>query len=133
MRVRGMAVLAAAMLGYGTAPALARTTGSVPLGAVVALAKPYPNLLLEIRLQLLRANLKRDTVACQASELDTPWTKLNGVRLGPYTCRLGTRTLTVTTVPVYYDQRGKRLDARDPALAAKTTKVTETQLKWRWS
>jgi hypothetical protein len=122
-----------------TAPALAQRAappvtqgGSMPLEAVLAVAKPYPNLLLQVRLQLVRANLKRDAVMCGAGRYDAQWVQLNGARLAPYECKIGAQTLVVTAAQTYYDRNGKRLAPADLTTPAKAAKVKEGGLKWSW-
>jgi hypothetical protein len=106
--------------------------GSLPLEAVMTVARPYPNLLLQVRLELVRANLKRDAVTCAAGRYDNRWTLLSGARLAPYECKIGTRTLMISAAQTYYDRNGKRLPAADPATPAKAAKVKESGLKWSW-
>jgi hypothetical protein len=106
--------------------------GSLPLGDVMAVAKPYPNLLLQVRLELVRANLKRDTVTCAAGRYDNRWLQLGATRLAPYECRIGQRTLVITASQTYYDRNGKRLAPADAATPAKAAKVRESGLKWSW-
>ena len=106
--------------------------GSMPLEAVLAVAKPYPNLLLQVRLQLVRANLKRDAVTCGAGRYDARWVQLSGARLAPYECKIGARTLLISAAQTYYDRNGKRLSAADVTTPAKAAKVKESGLKWSW-
>ena len=121
-----VALLAAA------APLGARELGPVPLVAIMDLAKPYPNLLLEIRLQLVAANVKREQVNCSAERLGPEWAQLAGVRRGPYACQIGKRRLTVTGVAGYHDKAGHRIKPNDATLAARAAKLTEARLKWQW-
>jgi hypothetical protein len=106
--------------------------GSMPLEAVLAVAKPYPNLLLQVRLQLVRANLKRDAVTCGAGRYDARWTQLSGARLAPYECKIGKQTLMISAAQTYYDRNGKRLAPADVTTPAKAVKVKESGLKWSW-
>jgi hypothetical protein len=106
--------------------------GSMPLEAVMAVAKPYPNLLLQVRLQLVRANLKRDAVTCGAGRHDARWTQLSGARLAPYECKIGNQTLLISAAQTYYDRNGKRLPPADVTTPTKAAKVKESGLKWSW-
>jgi hypothetical protein len=106
--------------------------GSMPLEAVLVVAKPYPNLLLQVRLQLVRANLKRDAVTCGAGRYDARWTQLNGARLAPYECKIGKQTLVISAAQTYYDRNGRRLAPADVTTPAKAAKVKESGLKWNW-
>ena len=129
-----------AILAFGvTASAQAQLTvplvtqgGSMPLEAVLAVAKPYPNLLLQVRLELVRANLKRDAVTCSAGRYDNRWTLLSGTRLAPYECKIGRRTLVISAAQTYYDRNGKRLVTTDTATPGRAVKVKESRLKWSW-
>jgi hypothetical protein len=131
--------IAAALVIIAATPASAQLAtppvkqgGSMPLEAVMAVAKPYPNLLLQVRLELVRANLKRDAVNCGAGRHDARWVQLSGARLAPYECKIGTRTLVITAAQTYYDRNGRRLLAADVTTPAKAAKVKESGLKWSW-
>jgi hypothetical protein len=133
------ALLAFSVLALANLPASAQRPapavtqgGSLPLGAVLDVAKPYPNLLLQVRLQLVRANLKRDAVMCGAGRHDARWVRLGGARLAPYECKIGSRTLVITAAQTYFDQNGKRLTPSDAATPAKAAKLKESGLKWSW-
>jgi hypothetical protein len=106
--------------------------GSLPLADVLEIAKPYPNLTLQVRLQLVRANVKRDQVVCTGGRFGQRWATLNGARLAPYECAIGKRTLVVTANQTFFDKNGRKLTAADPALPVKATKVKETGLAWKW-
>jgi hypothetical protein len=115
---------------YALSPA--RVAAKVPLIDVTTLAKPYPNLLLQIRLELLRANLSRDKVTCTGDQMDGTWHQMKTAVIGPYQCKIGRRTLVVTTTPVFYDAKGYRLSPTAADVALKATRVQETKLKWTW-
>jgi hypothetical protein len=106
--------------------------GSVPLSTVLEIAKPYPNLQSQVRLRLIATGLTKDKVTCGAQRLPNTWTNLGGARLGPYTCAIARRTLTIVTEPTYFDKAGYKLKPDDPMLAAKATRITESRLKWSW-
>jgi hypothetical protein len=106
--------------------------GSLPLADVVEIAKPYPNLTLQVRLQLVRASLKREQVVCTASRFGNQWTNLGGARLAPYECPIGKRTLVVTANQIFYDRNGRKVAPGDPELMRKAAKVKENGLVWRW-
>ena len=110
----------------------ARPTAGQPLAEILDLAKPYPNLLVEVRLQLLRAGLKREQVSCASERLDGAWTALANRRTAPYACPIGKRTLHIQATPQYYDSKGRRLELRDKELAGKAARLTETHWKWQW-
>jgi hypothetical protein len=111
----------------------ARVPAKIPLSEVIALAKPYPNLLLQIRLELVRANTTRDKVTCTSDKLDGAWLKLNAAHVGPYQCQIGKRKLAVSTTPVFYDARGYKLSPRAADVTANAARIQETKLKWTWS
>jgi hypothetical protein len=112
--------------------ALARQSGSLPLSEIITMSKPYPNLLLQIRLELVRANTTRDKITCKSDQLEGAWKKLSASRVGPYQCLIGKRLLTVTTTPTYFDERGYKISQRAPDLAMKAVRVEEAKLKWTW-
>lgn len=116
-----------------TALAPARSSMQVPLADVIALAKPYPNLVLQIRLELVRANTTREKVVCTADQLDGAWLKIKNARVGPYRCQIGKRTLALSTTPLFYDTRGYKISATAADVALKAARVQETKLKWTWN
>ena len=136
MRTRLRSVLAlmaaTATVTASAQPGAGVASDTLLLTEVMQAAKPYPNLVTQIRLQLVRANLKADKVACSAERFDTKWTTLGGARVGPYTCAIGKRTLTIETARSYRDQRGAKLKPTDPELPVKAAKVTEAGFKWVW-
>lgn len=131
---RGLAVLAraATLATASTFAVMAGEIARVPLARVLDIAKPYPNLLLEVRLALVRAGATRDGVACQAQELGREWVKLAGQAIGPYACKIGTRTLVITTSPLFATAGGHKIAQRDRDLPAKAARVTEKRLAWHW-
>jgi hypothetical protein len=106
--------------------------GSIPLGEVLDVAKPYPNLTTQVRLRLIASNTTKEKVTCSAQRFANTWAGLGGARIAPYICPIGKRTLTITAEPTYYDKAGYKLKQNDPALAAKAVKVVESRLKWSW-
>lgn len=106
--------------------------GSLPLTDVLDVAKPYPNLVTQVRLRLIASNLSKDKVTCTGQRFSNVWKGLGGARLAPYVCPIGKRTLTITAEPTYYDKAGYKLKPTDPALPAKAAKVVESRLKWSW-
>jgi hypothetical protein len=120
-------------------PALAQKTiapdaqsATVPLTAVLALAKPYPNLRQEIRLARIAGNTKTETATCSARRLGTEWAFLAGQAIGPYRCKLGVRSLDVTTTTTFFDGAKHKLPHDAANLPSKAKSVTETRLVWRW-
>jgi len=112
--------------------AVGQQGGSLPLSDVMKVGERYPNLILEIRLQLVRAGLKRDAVICSADRLDNTWTHLGGSRIAPYNCSIGRRQLVVQAETVYHDGSGRRLDPARPETRARAQTISERRLKWRW-
>lgn len=122
-----------AMLTLGfMATAAAGQGGSLPLDEVMQLAKPYPNLQMQVRLTLVGANLKQSQVVCSGARFSNAWAGLGGARHSPYECKIGSKTLIVTATPTYYDTNGHKLKPGDKALEKKAARLEETRLKWRW-
>ena len=112
--------------------AVAKPAAGVPLIELQDLLKPYPNLQLEIRLQLLRAGLKREQVACASPRLGRDWKALANRSTAPYACPIGKRTLHLTATQHYYDAKGRVIDPRDRELVSRAQRLTETHVKWHW-
>jgi len=113
-------------------PAVGSATVPILFNEVLARARINASLQLQIRLQLHRAQLKREDVWCRASVLDARWPYLTGERLGPFVCPIGRRTLVLGGTVIFLDSRNGKISPTDPDLAAKTMKITETHFKWRW-
>ena len=133
-----LSLVLAGVLGLA-APAFAKAPtpgiaggGSVPLVEVLDVAKPYPNLVLQVRLQLVRANVKREQVNCTGAKYGTEWTNIGGMRLAPYACAIGKRTLLIDASQIYYDRNGRKVKLDDPDVMRKAAKVNEGGLTWRW-
>ena len=137
-------ILMAALSGFAgaaaaqapAAPPVSPSVGSatVPMlfNEVLARARINASLQLQVRLQLHRAQLKRDDVWCRASVLDSRWSHLTGERLGPYVCPIGRRTLVLAGTVTFLDSRSNKISPTDPDLPNKAYKMTETRFKWRW-
>lgn len=123
-------VMSSAVTARDTTPGLAG--GSVPLTEVLDVAKPYPNLVLQVRLQLVRANLKREQVTCSGRRFGNQWTKLGGARLAPYECQIGKQKLIVEAAQSYADVNGRKLKIADKDIMLKAATVKESSLKWKW-
>lgn len=108
------------------------TGGSVPLTDVMTVAAKYPNLVNQIRLQLLAAGREKSAVVCAANRFSNQWQHLGGARIAPYECAIGKRTLVVSSAATYYDRNGYRLKPDDPSLRSKAARVMEAGLKWQW-
>lgn len=132
MYVLGRNSVVSALLVMSLASEAIAAGGSLPLTEVMALAKPYPNLVTQIRLQLVRANLKADKVVCTANRFGNEWTALGGARSGPYACEIGKRTVVIETQPTFSDKSGSKLKPTEPDLPKKAAKMTERGFKWQW-
>lgn len=118
------------LTGLLASPALA--AGSLPLADVMARMKAYPTLVLQIRLQLVRAGKKRDEVTCIGQRFGNHWVKLGGERALPYECAIGKRTVVIKGTLVYEDASGRRLKDNDPELPRKAARVRESRVTWAW-
>ncbi len=104
----------------------------VPLTEVLNATSRNAALYTSIRLQLWRSKVALADVACQGHRFDSSWARLVGTHFGPYECPIGKRTVFITATQSYYDDRGRKLMAVDPALPSKAARIAETNFKWRW-
>ncbi len=125
-------IIAAAFLAGLAATTASAQGGSLPLDDVMTRMKSYPNLVMQIRLQLLRARKKRNEVVCVGSRFGNHWLKLGGARTLPYECPIGKRTIHIKGTVVYEDASGRRLKDNDPDLPRKAARVRETRVTWTW-
>ena len=127
------ALIALVLTGFGFVGAVsAAEPHDVPLDSVLKIASRNAGLSSSIRLQLWRANVGRADVVCRGHRFDGTWSKLSGAQFGPYECPIGKRTIFITATQSYYDDRGRKLQAIDPALPMKAVRIAETNFKWRW-
>ncbi len=105
---------------------------TVALIDVLALAKPYPNLRQEIRLARIAAGGPSSAGTCTARRLGADWRLLAGRVVGPYRCRIGTRTLDIGTVITFFDAANHKIAADAPQSTTKAKTLTESRLVWRW-
>ncbi len=127
----GVIALASTVAAKEPAPGTAGL-GNVALAEVLDVAKPYPNLVLQVRLQLVRANLKREQVKCSGGRFSPQWTNLGGAHLAPYQCPIGKRTLVISAAQTFFDRNGRKVRSDDPQLASKAATVKENGLTWKW-
>ena len=113
-------------------PASGAATVPMLFNEVLTRARINASLQLQVRLQLHRAQLKREDVWCRAGVLDSRWPYITGERIGPYVCPIGRRTLVLGGTVTFFDNRNGKISPTDPDLPSKAQKVTETRFKWRW-
>lgn len=105
--------------------------GSISYDEVLALTKAEPKLGAEINAELSSKNLPESSIACTSTRLGRQWQKLGGARIGPYSCRIGDRTVEIRTEPVFLDKNGIKLKANeDPQL--KASKIDQGSISWEW-
>ena len=131
-------IAVAVVIAVSGAPALAQKTppieggGSLPLNDVLRVAKPYPNLINEVRLALLDAGVVREQVICSGQRLSKAWAHLGGQRIAPYECRIGQRLLVVRAVASYFDRNGHKLGPAESDVPQKAVRLAEARLTWAW-
>ncbi len=107
-------------------------SASAPLADVLAVAKPYPNLRQEVRLARIASGGRDAAAACTARRLGPEWSLLAGQTIGPYRCRIGDRTLDITTTVTFFDASKHKIAADAPEIMNKAKSLIETRLVWRW-
>jgi len=107
-------------------------TNDVALADVLRITQRNAALYSSLRLQLWRARLASTDIVCRGHRFDGNWAQLTGKPFGPYECPIGQRTVFITATQSYYDARGRKLLAVDPALPSKAVRIAETNFKWRW-
>jgi len=134
-RVLALRAAAASVAALAAASAFAAEPsggGSLPLADVIERMKRYPNLVQQIKLELVRVGLKREAVVCSGQRFGREWKMLGGERTLPYRCELGRRRLAIDGQRVYLDAAGKRLEASDPKLTERAARVLESRITWVW-
>lgn len=129
--VAAMAVLAA-LAGLNATAKAAANEVVVPLVSVLEAARRNALLQLRVKVRLWGQRLKAEDVMCTATALGPEWAKLAGHPIAPYTCRIGDRTLFLTSSAIYYDETGARLSPSDPELVARAGDVDQHRFRWHW-
>lgn len=127
--------LSLVMLALGMAPALAADLDAPKRTQTLTETLRRvrnPALRAQIRDQLKRSKVAREDVVCETEALDAGFARLAGTPVGPFSCRIGARTLAVATTPRFKDGSGATLAATDPDLKAKAAAVRDTRMTWRW-
>lgn len=117
-----------ASLFFAVSPANAG--GSVEVAQVLRLAGQSTTLMNEIHAELKKTNKALTEVPCAGQRLGRHWTNLGGLRIAPYICDFGTRTLHLTATVAFYADDGSvpKVDAEHEVARF----VSESQPRWNW-
>jgi hypothetical protein len=107
--------------------------GSLPLTDIKTLIAKTPKLQSEINAALAAAKKKMDDVICDGMRFPGPWDNLGGERVAPYTCEIGSKWLVINSTVRVTGPKGKVFQTITPEAMKQADKVTETNLKWRWT
>lgn len=116
----------------GSAPARARSTGSLGMADLLERVKDVPKLADEIRSELKKNKLEEDKTGCIGFRFWHDWPNLVGVRAAPYECEIGDRTVVISARRVYLDADGKPVRVTGKASRKKATSFRESHFRWRW-
>jgi hypothetical protein len=107
--------------------------GTLPLADIVALIDTSPTLKREVKQALAQTKKKQDDVVCDGMRFSGQWTHLPGVPVSPYNCDFGTSWLQIQAIVQITDRKGRTFETITPEAMKNATKVSETNLKWKWS
>jgi hypothetical protein len=107
--------------------------GSLPLSDLKSLIATTSKLQSEVDAALAAAKRKMDEVLCDGMRFPRPWDNLGGERVAPYSCDFGGKWLLINSTIRVTGPRGQVFETITPAARKKANKVTETNLKWKWT
>jgi hypothetical protein len=131
------AILIAALV--TVSPALAFDTsklgqeGSLPLSDLMPLIAKSAQLQGEVKTALGGINKSADNVICDGMRFPGSWVNLGGERVAPYTCDFGGRWLQISAVVRITGAKGRAIETITPAAMKDASKVSETNLTWKWT
>jgi hypothetical protein len=107
--------------------------GTLPLGDLVPLIGKSAQLNAEVGRALDQIKKKPDDVICDGMRFPGQWTHLGGERVSPYTCDFGSKWLQIQATVRITGPGGQVFETITPAAMKNATKVTETNLTWKWT
>jgi hypothetical protein len=122
----------------GASPALAFDTSKLGQGGTLPLADLMPLIGKSARLQeevnraLIEDKKTQDDVICDGMRFPGQWIHLGGKRVSPYTCDFGAKWLKIHATVRITDRNGRVIEAITPKAMKNATKVSETNLTWKW-
>ena len=125
-----VAILIAAVI-LSIAPAWA--LGSLRLDEVLLAVRSAPKLAPEIQAELDENRLTTDKVFCWAGRHGRHWKYLVGARSAPYSCKIGSRKLTIEADVIYFDSKGRNLGDVDHASPQKAKTFRQSNFRWKWT
>lgn len=129
-RRNATSVLSALVANLMIAASPAVAGGSVEIDQVMRLAGQSPKLMSEIQSELKKTGQTLVDVQCDAVRLGRYWTHLGGLRISPYTCDFGTRSLELTGTVEFYTDDGSIPDEETRHEVARY--VSESEPDWSW-
>jgi predicted methyltransferase len=123
----------------GASPAMAFDTsklgqgGSLPLSDIMPLISKTAQLQSEVNKALAEAKKKPDDLMCDGMRFPGQWVHLAGERVSPYTCDFGAKWLQIDATVRITDRNGRRVETITPKAMKNATKVSETNLRWKWT
>lgn len=111
----------------------AHAGGSVALAERIGLVGQDTRLMGEIAEQLAKSNLQIGDVICSGTRLGHQWQHLGGLRVLPYACPIGDRTLMVDGQRLFFDNAGRQVDTDAGGSAFEgAAYVSEFGPTWSW-
>jgi hypothetical protein len=107
--------------------------GSLPLDDLAPIIAKSTRLQQEISQVLAEGNKKQEDVTCLGMRFPGQWKHLGGVRVSPYACDFGAMWLQIRATVRISDGRGQAFEATTDKAMNNATKVSETNLTWKWT
>jgi hypothetical protein len=120
-------------------PALAFDTSKLGQGGTLPLTDLMPvigksvGLQKEVKQALGEGGKQEDDVICDGMRFPGQWIHLGGERVSPYTCNFGAKWLQIHATVKIMDRNGRVFDTITPKAMKNASKVSETNLTWKWT
>lgn len=106
--------------------------GSLTLEEIMPLIRKTPKLAGEITAELDRLGKKPEDMLCDGVRFPGAWRHLGGLRVAPYDCKFGERTLTIQARVRVTDRKGRAFERVSAAALRRAENAHQDKLTWTW-
>jgi hypothetical protein len=113
--------------------------GTIYLDEILPRLKESPELVQEINRALKAARVRAKNIECLGGRFGGHWPHLAAMRALPYSCKIGSRVLSIQGEVLVYDDAGNSWDMNEDLpddeqekMFKKATNFVERNFKWTW-
>jgi hypothetical protein len=107
--------------------------GTLPLDDLMPLIGRAAQLKREVDQALAETKKKPEEVICSGMRFPGQWVHLGGSRVSPYSCDFGAKWLRIRATVRITGRGGRAFERVTPEAMKNASKVSETDLKWKWT